>query len=235
MHLDDLPDLARARALRAAARGVAIRDSGRAVAVAFVSDGAILPADTLVRFDVTRGEDPVRRLSDAFATTGARAIWYFGGDDMTRRAVAALDLRLRPVGAAFVRRMDGGDVRPITFRAPSLVDRITLEELTREHAPDLAAPQVEVAEFDRDAVGMIFADTLENGWTELRAVVYPPHRGRGLGAALLAAAADRLEASGQRVCAAIEGTSGRARVALERAGFRLVDYYFIGKKGAAAP
>jgi len=226
MYLDHFPELSRARLVRARSRGIAIRDRDRAVAVAFLSDGTLLPADTLVRFDVARGEEPGRRLTDALATTGARSVWFYGGDDATRRAALALDLQLRPVGGAFVHRMDTARAVRVVFRPPSQRDRATLEELQREHAPAFAAPLAEIAEVDRDAVGIVLSEPLDASWSEVRVVVYPPYRGQGHGSALFAAAADRLEATGRRVCAATETVAGRERSALESAGFRLVDYYF---------
>jgi len=47
---------------------------------------------------------------------------------------------------------------------------------------------------------------------------------------LLGAAADRIEKTGRRVCAAIETATGRERSALESAGFRLADYYFVASR-----
>ena len=105
-------------------------------------------------------------------------------------------------------------------------DRATLPELQRDHAPAFKAPLVEVAEFGGDAVGLMMSEALDATWTEVRVVVYPTHRGRRYGAAILAAAADRIEGTGRRVCAAIETIAGRERDALENAGFRLADYYF---------
>ena len=230
MYLDQFPDLSRARLVRARSRGVAIRDGDRAVAVAFVADGTLLPAETLVRFDVTRGEDSSRRLADAFAATGARAIWFYGGDAETRRAAALLELNFRPVGAAFVHRMDAERTARIAFRPPSQRDRMTLGELQRDHAPAFKAPVAEVGEVRGDAVGIVLSEPLDQTWTELRVVVHPPHRGNGYGAALLAAAADRIEATGRHVCAAVENVDGRERRALEGAGFRLTDYYFVASK-----
>jgi GNAT superfamily N-acetyltransferase len=230
MYLDQLPDLSRARLVRARSHGVAIRDGGRAVAVAFVADGTLVPADTLVRFDVTEGEDASRRLADALATTGARSLWFYGGDTTSRRAATELDLQLRPVGAVLVHRMDAIRSERVTFRLPSQRDRKTLPELMQDHAPAFLAPHTEVAEISADAVGMAITEPLDQRWTELRVVVYAPHRGRGFGAALLAAAADRMEGMGRRVCAAIESVAGRERAALEHAGFRIVDYYFVATK-----
>ncbi|HYZ17058.1 MAG TPA: hypothetical protein VE591_11675 [Candidatus Acidoferrum sp.] len=230
MYLDHLPDLSHARFVRSQARGIAIRDRDRAVAVAFLADGSLVAADTLVRFDVTRGEEPARRLADALAATGARNVWFYGGDEVTRGAVAALDLALRPVGAAFVRRMDARRTVPVVFRPPSQRDRMTLDELVHDHAPAFRAPLVEIAEIARDAVGLVMSEALDPVWTELRAVVYAPYRSNGYGAALLAAAADRIEATGRRVCAGIETIAGRERSALEAAGFRIADYYFLASK-----
>jgi GNAT superfamily N-acetyltransferase len=64
----------------------------------------------------------------------------------------------------------------------------------------------------------------------VRVLVYPTHRGHRYGAELLAAAAERIEGTGRRVCAAIEIVAGRERASLEAAGFRLCDYYFVGSK-----
>jgi GNAT superfamily N-acetyltransferase len=230
LYLDHLPDLSRARAVRAAARGVAIRDADRAVAIAFVADGSLLGTDTLVRFDVTRGEAPARRLADALAATSARSVWFYGGDDVLRRATQELDLQIRPSGGVYVRRMDTARHVEVAFRPPAQRDRVTLPELLRDHAPAFRAPLVEIAEIDRDTVGLIIIEALDTVWSELRVFVQPPYRGRGFGAALLAAAAERIEASGRRVCAAIERLAGGERATLEAAGFRLVDYYFTASK-----
>ncbi|HEX3466292.1 MAG TPA: hypothetical protein VHS78_19750 [Candidatus Elarobacter sp.] len=230
MYLDQLPDLSRARLVRSRARGVAIRDGDRAVAVAYVADGTLMPADTIVRFEVARGEDGTRRLADALSTTGARAIWFYGADEVARSAAVALDMPLRPVGAAFVRRMDAARKAVVGFRPPTQRDRETLADLQRDHAPAFQAPHSEVAEVRGDAVALVMTEPLDAAWTELRAVVYPPHRGLGHGSDVLAAAADRLESIGRRVCAAIETVAGRERRALESAGFRLSDYYFVATK-----
>lgn len=232
MYLDQLPELSRARLVRSRARGVAIRDGARAVAVAFVADGSLLPADTLVRFDVTQGEDPQRRLADALAASGARSIWFYGGDDATRRAVAAMDLTPRPVGGVFVRRMDAVRNAQVGFRPPSQRDRLTLPDLQRDHAPAFKAPLVEIAEVAGESVALVMSEVLDAHWTELRVVVYPPHRGHGHASVVAAAAADRIEATGRRVCAAIETIAGRDRSALESAGFRLADYYFVAARAA---
>ena len=212
--------------IRASARGVAIRDGDRAVAIAFIADGSLIGSDMLVRFDVTRGEMPARRLADAFAATGARGVWFYGGDDVVRRAALELDLRLRPAGGVFVRRMDAARAARVAFRPPAQIDRPTLPEVLRDHAPAFRAPLVEIGEIDRDAVGLIASESLDADWSEVRVFVEPTHRGQRHGAALLSAAADRMEATGRRVCAAIESLAGRERSTLEAAGFRLVDYYF---------
>jgi GNAT superfamily N-acetyltransferase len=230
MHLDQLPELSRARLVRSRSRGVAIRDGGRAVAVAFVADGTLVPADTLVRFDVTAGEDPARRRADPRAASRTPPFWFYGGDGTSRRAASELDLQLHPAGAVFVHRMDASRSVRVTFRPPSQRDRETLPELMREHAPAFKAPQAEVAEIDGEAAGITLTEPLDTRWTELRVVVDAPHRGRGFGASLFAAAADRLEGMGRHVCAATETVAGRERGALERAGFRVADYYFIATK-----
>ena len=233
MYLDQLPDLSRARLVRARARGVAIRDGDRAVAVAFVADGSLLPADTLVRFDVTRGEDASRRLADALAKTGARAVWFYGGDAITRNAAVMLDLAIRPAGAVFVHRMDGPHAQRAVFRPPLQREREALADLQRDYAPAFRAPHGEIAEIGGDAVGAVMTEPLDQTWTEVCVVVHAAHRGRGYGGALLGALADRIEATGRRACAAIEAPAGRERTALESAGFRLSDYYFIASKREA--
>ena len=65
--MDDFPILSLARMVRESARGIALRDDGRAVGVAFKSDGSIFALDCIVRFDIADSEDPARRLADAFA------------------------------------------------------------------------------------------------------------------------------------------------------------------------
>ena len=230
MYLDQLPDLSRARLVRATARGTAIRDGDRAVAVAYVADGSLLGGDTLVRFDVARGEAPARRLSDALAATGARNVWFFGGDEVLRRAALELELQPRVAGGVFVRGADAVRGALVAFRPPAQRDRLTLPELLRDHAPAFRAPIVDIGMIDGETVGVIASEALDASWTELRVFVYPAYRGHGYGAALLAAAATRIEGAGRRVCAAIESAGGRERAALEAAGFRLVDYYFLASK-----
>jgi hypothetical protein len=230
VYLDQLPDLSRARLVRARARGVAIRDGDRAVAVAFVADGTLLPSETLVRFDVARGEDAARRLDEAFASTGTRGIWFYGGDAVTRRAAAALELDVRPAGAVFVHRMDALRRERVVFRPPARRDREVVAEIEREHAGAFRAPQTEVAEMRGDAVGVVIREPLDQTWTEVCATVYQEQRGNGYGASLFAALADRVESTGRRVCAATETAAGPERAALETAGFRLIDYYFTAAK-----
>jgi GNAT superfamily N-acetyltransferase len=231
MDLDQLPDLSRARLVRARAHGVAIREGERAVAVAFVADGSLLPPDTLVRFDVAHGEDAGRRLGDALTATGARAVWFYGGDEVTRRAVTSLDLHVRPVGAAFVRRTAASKTERVVFRPPAQRDRELLPaDLHRDHAPAFNAPHAEIGEVGGDSVGAVLSEALDQTWTELKAVVHPSFRGHGHGTALLAAAAERVAGMGRGACAATESFAGRERTMLERAGFRLADYYFIATK-----
>ncbi|GAC1590433.1 MAG: hypothetical protein NVS3B28_17440 [Candidatus Velthaea sp.] len=99
MYIDNVPDLSFARLVRSRSRGIALRDGDRAVGVIGISDGSLLPADTIVRFDLATGEDPGRRLADALASSGARGIWFYGGDAVARRAAADLTLASVPSGA----------------------------------------------------------------------------------------------------------------------------------------
>ncbi|MGB8265409.1 MAG: GNAT family N-acetyltransferase [Candidatus Velthaea sp.] len=231
MYIDNIPDLAQARRVRASARGIPIREGDRAVAVAYLSDGTYVSNDTIVRFDVAQGENPGRRFSAALAATGARGLWFYGGDDAARRAAVELNLSLTAVGMAFVRRMDPvpGDI-VLRLRPPALHDRMTLAEIVSDHAVAFASPEVSIVERDRDIVGVALTQVLEKEWTEVRVVIAPTYRGRGLGSAAFAAIADRLEAEGRLVCASLDTMEARGRSALERAGFRIADYYFNARR-----
>jgi GNAT superfamily N-acetyltransferase len=233
MNTDKVPDLSFARLVRSRARGIALRDDGRAVGVLGVSDGSFFPADTIVRFDLLAGEDPGRRMSDALTATGARSVWFYGGDDVARRGAADLTLQIVPTGAVFVRRMNPHAPRPadLTLRPPGPRDRMTLSEVKAEHAPGFLAPETLFAEVGTDIVGVAMSEALDAEWTEVRVVVYPAYRGRGLGTGIFSAISDRLEAAGRLVCASTDTVEGRGRTALERAGFRLADYYFIARRG----
>ncbi|HEY0613490.1 MAG TPA: GNAT family N-acetyltransferase [Candidatus Elarobacter sp.] len=230
MYLDQLPDLAFARLVRARARGVAIRAGDRAVAVAFLGDGTLMPADTIVRFDVTRGEDATSRLTGALAATGAERVWFYGGDAMLRRAAVELDLALHPAGGVFVHRMDAAHTERVVFRPPSQRDLEALATQSAELELGFDAPYAEVAEIGGEPVGFALREPLDRTWTEVRVALHPAQRGKGYGGALLAALADRIEATGRRVCAATTAAAGPERAALEAAGFRLSDYYFRAMK-----
>src|SRR5471032_3084482 len=232
-YTDNVPDLSYARLIRSRARGVALRDAGRAIGVVAVSDGSFFPVDTIVRFDLVEGEDPGKRMNDALAATGAKAVWFYGGDDVARRGAADLTLQLTPSGAVFVRRMNPSIPRPadLVLRPPAARDRMTLSEVQADHAPGFLAPETLFAQMGNDVVGVAMSEALDTEWTEVRVVIYPAYRGRGNGTAVASAVADRLEAAGRLVCAAIDTVEGRGRTALERAGFRLADYYFTARRG----
>lgn len=226
MYLDDLPDLSRARRMRTASRGVVVRDVDRAAAIAFVADGTLTTSDTIVRFELTRGEDAGRRLTDAFAATGARQLWFYGGDQITRTAVLALEMPLRPVGCVFTDAFAIAPTVATTFRAPQGRERVTLDDVVRDHAPAMRSPLVEMVDIGREPVATVMSEALDDHWTELTAIVHASARGRGLGAVVLAAAAARVTAAGRRACIGIETLGGRERRTIENAGFRLADYYF---------
>jgi GNAT superfamily N-acetyltransferase len=231
MYTDNIPDLAYARLIRSRARGVPIRDGERAVAIAYLSDGTYVPNDTIVRFEVARGENPARRLTSALAATGARGLWFYGGDDAARRAAAELDLDLTPVGMAFVRRMDpaareGG----LRLRVPAAFDRLSLSEIVSDHAAWFQQPEAFVVERDRDTIGVALCEVLTPEWSEIRVVIAPTFRGRGYGSTAITLLADRLEEDGKLVCASLDSMEARGRSALERAGFRLADYYFSARR-----
>lgn len=227
-YLDGYPELAHARLIRTRARGVPIRDGGRACAIAWMADGTIVPEDTIVRFDVAEGEKAPRRLADAFQQTNATAIRFFGGDDVVRGAMRGLELDLEIDGTAYVYRHAPALSVRVTLREPSMRDSLNLGELSREHSVGFEQPKTMIAEIDREAVGVAITDEIDKNWTELRVSVHPTFRGRGYGAAIVATAADHLEAKeGRLVCSGIQGNDERARVTLERGGFRVVDYYFL--------
>jgi GNAT superfamily N-acetyltransferase len=232
MYTDNIPDLAHARLIRASAKGVPIRDGKRAVAVAYVSDGTYLPNDTIVRFDVAHGENPARRLATALSATGTRGLWFYGGDDAARRAAAELNLVLTPVGSAYVRRMDpAARDTSLRLRSPAPSDRMTFSEIVADHGSAFKNPDALIVERDREIVGVALTEALTPEWTEIRIVIAPAYRGRGLGTATVTALADRIEGTGRLVCASLDSMEARGRSALERAGFRIADYYFNARRG----
>jgi len=231
MYLDDFPELAYPRMIRKRARGVPIREGGRASAIAWMADGSIVSADTIVRFDVAEGEKPPRRLADAFLQTNAGSIRYFGGDDVVRGALRGLDLDIALDGAAFVFRRAPSLKHKVTLRPTTMRDSLMLGELAREQAASFEDPKTLVAEVDHEAVGVVITDDIDKSWTEMRVAVHQPHRGNGYGASILATAADQLEAKeGRLICAGMHVIDERIRLTLERGGFRLVDYYFVGTR-----
>jgi GNAT superfamily N-acetyltransferase len=231
MYLDDFPELAYPRMIRKRARGVPVREGGRASAIAWMADGSIVSADTIVRFDVAEGEKPPRRLADAFLQTNAGAIRYFGGDDVVRGALRGLDLDIVIDGAAFVFRRAPTLKHKVTLRPSTMRDSLMLGEMAREQAAAFDDPKTLVAEIDHEAVGVVITDDIDKSWTEMRVAVHQPHRGNGYGASILGTAADQLEAKeGRLVCAGMHAVDERIRLTLERGGFRLVDYYFVGTR-----
>jgi GNAT superfamily N-acetyltransferase len=231
MYLDEFPELAYPRMIRKRARGVPIREGGRASAIAWMADGTLVTADTIVRFDVAEGEKPPRRLADAFQQTNAGAIRYFGGDDVVRGALRGLDLDIELDGAAFVFRHAPSLKHKVTLRPSTMRDSLMLGEMAREQAAAFDDPKTLVAEIEHEAVGVVITDDIDKSWTEMRVAVHQPHRGNGYGASILATAADQLEAKeGRLICAGMHGMDERIRLTLERGGFRLVDYYFVATR-----
>ena len=231
MYLDELPELMLARTIKRHGRGRAIRENGRAAAVVWLSDGKFLPEDWLVRFDVAEHEDPARRLSDALTITNAKALWFYGGDSVAWRAVTELGLQLTPQGAVAVRNHDATRAtNAITLRPPSALDRLSTRDIIAEYAPGFGHPTVLFAEHKSEVVGAVFSEALDATWTEVRAFVFPAHRGHGFASTLLALHADQLEASGRLVCCAFSIDEIKSRAALESAGFRVADYYFSARR-----
>jgi GNAT superfamily N-acetyltransferase len=233
MYLDGYPELAHSRLMRSKARGVPIRDSGRACAIAWMADGSLMPSDTIVRFDVAEGEKAPRRLADAFSQTNARTIRFFGGDDVVRTATRGMELIVTLEGAAFVFKHAPPLPYTVTFREPGMRDTLAVGELVREQAAAFTAPRVSVAEVNNEAVGVAITDEIDKHWIEVRCAVFPAFRGRGYGAAIIGSVADELEAKdGRLICAGYHNADERARTTLERGGFRLVDYYFAATRVA---
>jgi GNAT superfamily N-acetyltransferase len=231
MYLDGFPELAYSRLVRKRARGVPIRDGGRACAIAWMADGSMHTPETIVRFDVAEGEKAPRRLADAFQQTNATGIRFFGGDDVVRGAIRGLELNVVIDGAAFVFKHAPPLPVKVTLREGSMRDSLMLGEMAREQSAAFDDPQVLIAEINHEAVGVAITDAIDKNWSELRIAVHQPHRGNGYGAAIAATAADQLVAKeGRLVCAGLHTLDERARTSLERGGFRLVDYYFTASK-----
>src|SRR6201996_9030703 len=135
MYLDGFPELAYAR-------GIPIRAGGRAVAIAWMADGTIDTADTMVRFDVTAGEKAPRRLADALQQTGANAVRFFGGDDVVRGALKGHELDIEITGAAFVFRHAPPLPVKVLLREGSMRDSLVLGEMAREQAAAFDDPKI---------------------------------------------------------------------------------------------
>jgi len=232
MYLDALPELAAARLIKSRSTGFPIRENGRAAAVVFVSDGSIVPADWIVRFDVASREDPARRLADGLAATGTRGVWFFGGDATARQAVLGLGLSVTAYGGVAIHRHDPRvDVGEVRLRAPSMLDRINTDAILSTH-PDLRSATVLLALYRNDVIGHVLTEPLDAQWSEVRAYVNPAMRSRGFGKMIFAKIADQLETAGRFVCAGFTIQETRVRAALEAAGFRLADYYFTAHRSS---
>jgi GNAT superfamily N-acetyltransferase len=170
-------------------------------------------------------------MADAFMQTNAGAIRFFGGDDVIRGALKGLELDVTVDGYAFVFRHAPPLPVKVTLREGSMRDSLVLGELAREQAAAMDDPKILIAEIGHEAVGVAITDVIDKNWSELRIAVHQPHRGNGYGAAIAATAADRLVTTeGRLVCAGVHQLDERARLSLERGGFRLVDYYFVGSR-----
>lgn len=217
--------------MRKRARGVPIRDGGRACAIGWVADGTINTTDTIVRFDVAEGEKAPCRLADAVAQTNATAIRLFGGDNVVRSAIKGLELDVQVDGAAFAFKHAPPLPVKVILREGSMRDSLMLGEMAREQSIAFDDPRVLIAEINHEAVGVAITDEIDKNWSELRIAVHQPYRGKGYGAAIAASAADRLVAKeGRLVCAGIHVMDERARMSLERGGFGLVSYYFTASR-----
>ena len=235
MYVDDLPDTAFARKIRGSARGRAIVEEGRAVAVAFTGDGESAPDSWIVRFDIAEGQNGRKLLADAFAMTGATTLWYFGGDAVTRQAANDLGLESSPDIGLFVRRAEptGGAGR-LVLRAAQDIDAQT-RRLVGRHVAHYEAPRFAAALAGGEIVGYAILQELTPSWSEVSTFVFPLARRKGYGSEILAKSADAAEHTGRMVCAAVAYTDRSARGVLERAGFRLADYYFAARPKPGKP
>lgn len=233
MYLDDLPDAAVARQIKTVAHGRALTtEDGRAAGVAFTGDGKSAPESWIVRFDIAEGQDGRKLLADAFVATGANIIWYFGGDATTRRAVNELGLESSAHTALYVRRAEpvaaGGR---LVLRAAQDMDTQT-RRLASRHVEHYLAPRFAAALAGGEIVGYAILEELTPTWSEVSAFVFPGARRHGYGAEILAKSADAAEHTGRMVCAALPYNDSASRSIVERAGFRLADYYFTAKNKA---
>jgi GNAT superfamily N-acetyltransferase len=217
MYLDDLPDVAIARQIKTAARGRALVSEGRAVGVAFTGDGKLAPESWIVRFDIAEGQDERRLLADAFVSTGANAVTELGLESFAHTAV-------------YVRRADpaasGGS---LVLRAARDLDTQTRRLISR-HVDHYEAPRFAAALAGGEIVGYAILEELTPTWSEVSAFVFPAARRHGYGAEILAKSADAAEHTGRMVCAALPYSDGGSRGVVERAGFRLADYYFTARQ-----
>jgi L-amino acid N-acyltransferase YncA len=229
MYLDDLPDVAIARQIKAAARGRALTEEGRAVAVAFTGDGKAAPDSWIVRFDIAEGQDARRLLADAFAATGATTLWYFGGDAVTRQAANDLGLESSPdVGLSVRRAEPQSGAGTLNLRAAPELDAQT-RRLVSKHIEHYENPRFAAALAGGEIVGYAILQELTATWSEVSAFVFPLARRHGYGAEILAKSADAAEHTGRMVCASVKYEDAASRDVVERAGFRLADYYFTAK------
>jgi RimJ/RimL family protein N-acetyltransferase len=229
VYLDDLPDAAIARQIKAAARGQALTENGRAVGVAFVADGYVVPATWIVRFDIAEGSDGRKLLREAFAATAAETIWYFGGDTVTRQAVNDLGLESTPHLGLFVRRADPATPDASLYLSGEPQPDAQARAGISAHVRHYPSPRFAAAIAGSEIVGYAILQELTPIWSEVSAFVFPSVRGHGYGAEILSKAADAAENTGRLVCAAAPYEDTISRKVLESAGFRLADYYFVAK------
>jgi GNAT superfamily N-acetyltransferase len=229
MYLDELPEVAIARRFKTGARGRALRDAdGRATAVVFTGSGEA-PDDWIVRFDIAEREDPGRRLADGLVSTGASSFFYFGLDPIARRAVASLGLEAIPRYGVAVRR-NHADLQGNQVELRSVTIDDDTRTLIMRHSPSFVNPRIAAAFAGATIVGYALVEELSQVWSELSVFVYPQLRGRGYGARIFARSADLVEEAGRFVCATFAVDDEAARGALERAGFRLADYFFVARR-----
>lgn len=137
-------------------------------------------------------------------------------------------LVLRPVqdtDAAFLQALYAStrdDLRLLPLPPAQVEQLIAMQRRVHEAGQRAAWPHAEILILEQDgsAAGKAVLDTLGRDWRLVELALLPSLRGRGLGAALLAALQERASAHGASIGLAVLRTNTAAVRLYERAGFR---------------
>ena len=138
-------------------------------------------------------------------------------------------LVLRPVqdtDAAFLQALYAStrdDLRLLPLPPAQVEQLIAMQRRVHEAGQRAAWPHAEILILEQDGVaaGKAVLDTLGRDWRLVELALLPSLRGRGLGAALLAALQERASAHGASIGLAVLRTNTAAVRLYERAGFRV--------------